>query len=40
MSKYKFLAPYVQIKLLHSYFNIILTFAKYNCLFWGKNINF
>ena len=40
MSNNKLLAPYVHIKQLHSYFNIILTFAKYNCLFLGKNINF
>ena len=40
MSTYKLLAPYVHIKQLHSYFIIILTFAKYNCLYLGKNINF
>ena len=36
MSKYKLLSPYVHIKQLHSYKNIILTFAEYNCLFLGK----
>ena len=40
MSKYKLQAPYVHIKQLRSYFNIILIFAKYSCLFLGKNINF
>ena len=40
MSKYKLLAPYVHIKQLHSNFNIILTFAKYNCLFLGKKHQF
>ena len=40
ISKYKLLSPYVHIKQLHSYQNIILTFAEYNCLFLGKNINF
>ena len=40
ISKYKLLSPYVHIKQLHSYQNIILTFAESNCLFLGKNINF
>ena len=40
MSQYILLAPYVHIKQLHSYFNIILTFAKYNCLFLGKKHKF
>ena len=33
-------APYVLKKQLHSYFNIILTFAKYYCLFLGKKHKF
>ena len=40
ISKYILLSPYVHIKQLHSYQNTILTFAEYNCLFLGKNINF
>ena len=40
MSKYKLQVPYVHIKQLRSYFKIILIFAKYSCLFLGKNINF
>ena len=40
ISKYILLSPYVHIKQLHSYKNTILTFAEYNCLFLGKNINF
>ena len=40
MSHYILLTPYVHIKQLHSYFNIILTFAKYYCLFLGKKHKF
>ena len=40
MSKYKLLSPCVHIKQLHSYKNIILTFAEYNCLFLGKKHKF
>ena len=40
MSQYILLAPYVHIKQLHSYFNIILTIAKYYCLFLGKKHQF
>ena len=40
MSQYILLAPYVHIRQQHSYFDINMTFAKYNCLFWGKKHTF
>ena len=40
ISNYKLLSPYVHIKQLHSYQNIILTFAEYNCLFLVKTSTF